>query len=77
MIEVKMPELLNASLGVANVLHPTDGTLRLSMDSPSECTLTLEDKAEAIPMHGWVKIYNQLGFVGIFRRISREREVSS
>ena len=75
MIEVKMPELLNASLGVANVLHPTDGTLRLSMDSPSECTLTLDDKAEAIPMHGWVKIYNQLGFVGIFRRISRERDI--
>lgn len=77
MIEVKMPELLNASLGVANVLHPTDGTLRLSMDSPSECTLTLEDKAEAIPMHGWVKIYNQLGFVGIFRRISRERDITT
>lgn len=75
MIEVKMPELLNASLGVANVLHPTDGTLRLSMDSPSECTLTLDDKAEAIPMHGWVKIYNQLGFVGIFRRISRDRDI--
>lgn len=77
MIEVKMPELLNASLGVANVMHPTDGTLRLSMDSPSECTLTLEDKAEAIPMHGWVKIYNQLGFVGIFRRISRERDITT
>ena len=77
MIEVKMPELLNASLGVANVLHPTDGTLRLSMDSPSECTLTLEDKAEAIPMHGWVKIYNQLGFVGIYRRISRERDITT
>lgn len=77
MIEVKMPELLNASLGVANVLHPTDGTLRLSMDNPSECTLTLEDKAEAIPMHGWVKIYNQLGFVGIFRRISRERDITT
>ena len=77
MIEVKMPELLNASMGVANVLHPTDGTLRLSMDSPSECTLTLEDKAEAIPMHGWVKIYNQLGFVGIFRRISRERDITT
>ncbi|MBR3333742.1 MAG: hypothetical protein IKG23_05585 [Clostridia bacterium] len=77
MIEVKMPELLNASMGVANVLHPTDGTLRLSMDSPSECTLTLEDKAEAIPMHGWVKIYNQLGFVGIYRRISRERDITT
>ncbi len=77
MIEVKMPELLNASLGVANVLHPTDGTLQLNMDSPSECTLTLEDKAEAIPMHGWVKIYNQLGFVGIFRRISRERDITT
>ena len=77
MIEVTMPELLNASMGVANVLHPTDGTLRLSMDSPSECTLTLEDKAEAIPMHGWVKIYNQLGFVGIYRRISRERDITT
>ena len=77
MIEVKMPELLTASLGVANILHPTDGSLMLKMDGPSEATLTLEDKAESIPMHGWVKIYNQLGFVGIFRRISRERDITT
>ena len=64
---MKMPELLTASLGVSNILHPTDGSLMLKMDGPSEATLTLEDKAESIPMHGWVKIYNQLGFVGIFR----------
>ena len=77
MIEVKMPELLTASLGVSNILHPTDGSLMLKMDGPSEATLTLEDKAESIPMHGWVKIYNQLGFVGIFRRISRERDITT
>ena len=72
-----MPELLTASLGVANILHPTDGSLMLKMDGPSEATLTLEDKAESIPMHGWVKIYNQLGFVGIFRRISREQDITT
>ena len=77
MIEVKKPELLTASLGVSNILHPTDGSLMLKMDGPSEATLTLEDKAESIPMHGWVKIYNQLGFVGIFRRISRERDIAT
>ena len=77
MIDVKMPELLTASLGVSNILHPTDGSLMLKMDGPSEATLTLEDKAESIPMHGWVKIYNQLGFVGIFRRISRERDITT
>ena len=77
MIEVKKPELLTASLSVSNILHPTDGSLMLKMDGPSEATLTLEDKAESIPMHGWVKIYNQLGFVGIFRRISRERDITT
>ena len=77
MIEVKRPELLNASLGVVSMLHPTKGTLKLSMDDVSEATLTLEDKAEAIAMHQWVKLYNQLGFVGYFRRTSRGRNIGN
>ena len=77
MIEVKRPELLNASLGVVSMLHPTKGTLKLSMDDVSEATLTLEDKAESIAMHQWVKIYNQLGFVGYFRRTSRGRNIGN
>ena len=77
MIDVKRPELLDASLGVVSMLHPSNGSLKLNMDGPSEATLTLEDKAESIPMHGWVKMYNQLGFVGIFRRISRNRTITS
>lgn len=77
MIEVKRPELLNASLGVVSMLHPTKGTLKLSMDDVSEATLTLEDKAESIAMHQWVKIYNQMGFVGYFRRTSRGRNIGN
>ena len=75
MIEVKRPELLTSSLAVSQMLHPSKGSLKLQMDDVSECTLTLEDKAETIPMHGWVKIYNQFGFVGYFRRTSRNHTV--
>ena len=77
MIEVKRPELLTSSLTVSKMLHPSKGSLKLQMSDVSEATLTLEDKAETIPMHGWVKIYNQFGFVGIFRRTSREQTVAT
>ena len=75
MIETKRPELLTSSLTVEKMLHPSKGTLKLQMDDISEATLILEDKAESIPMHGWVKIYNQFGFVGYFRRTGKSHNV--
>lgn len=75
--EVKKPILLDANLGDVNILHPAKGTLKLQMEGVYEATLTLEDKAEVIPMHGWVKIYNQNGFAGIYRRTSRGRNIGT
>lgn len=75
--EVKKPILLDENMGDVNILHPAKGTLKLQMEGVYEATLTLEDKAEVIPMHGWVKIYNQNGFVGIYRRTSRGRNIGT
>lgn len=76
MIEVKKPILLDAHLADSAMLHPTKGTLKLEMTGVSEATLTLSDKAEGLAMHAWVKMYNQLGFVGIFRRTSQDNTVT-
>ena len=77
MTEVKRPILLDANLADLTMLHPNKGTLKLQMEDVSECTLTLEDKAETIPMHRWVKIWNRGGFVGFFRRTSRGRNIGT
>ena len=77
MIEVKNPVLQTASLGNDAMLHPVKGTLKLVMNGVSEATLTLSDKAETIPMHRFVKIWNQLGFVGYFRRTSRGQNIGT
>ena len=77
MIEVKRPILLNDELEDVAMLHPSKGTLKLNMNDVSESTLTLEDKADYIPLHAWVKIYNQLGFAGIFRRTSRSQTIGT
>ena len=76
MIEVKKPILLDEHLADSAMLHPTKGTLKLEMTGVSETTLTLSDKAEGLAMHAWVKMYNQLGFVGIFRRTSQDNTVT-
>ena len=76
MIEVKKPVLLDAHLGDNELLYPTKGSLKLQMTGVSEASLTLVDKSDGIPMHAWVKIYNQLGFVGIFRRTGRDNNIT-
>ena len=77
MSEVKKPVLLDANLADEKILHPGKGSLKLQMDGVDEVTLTLEDRAETIPMHRWVKIWNGLGFVGYFRRTSRGRNIGT
>ena len=77
MIEVKKPILQTAALANDAMLHPVKGTLKLVMNGVSEATLTLADKAETIPMHRFVKIFNQLGFVGYFRRTSRGQNIGT
>ena len=70
MIDVKMPILLDSNLNDSEILYPTKGSLTLNMTGASECSLTLPIDSVAVPMHAWVKIFNQNGFVGIFRRTS-------
>lgn len=75
-MKVKMPVLLDGTLKESAILYPTKGTLKIKANDVSEAQLTLSDKSQAIPMHGWVKIYNQNGFVGVFRRTSRNNNVT-
>lgn len=77
MTEVKNPILLDSSMNDEAMLHPAKGSLKLQMEGVSEASLTLEDKAEDLPMHRWVKIYNARGFVGYFRRTSRGRNIGT
>ena len=77
MMDVKMPVLLDEELNELKVLYPTKGSLKLNLNSVSEATLTMPDKADTIPMHAFVKIYNQLGFVGIFRRTSKASNIGT
>ena len=77
MTEVRKPVLLNANLADERILYPTKRTLKLVMEGVSEATMTLENKAEGIPMHRWVRMYNRSGFVGIFRRCSRGRNIGT
>lgn len=73
---VKMPVLLDSTLKETAVLYPTKGTLKIKASDISEAQLTLVDKSETIPMHGWVKLFNQNGFVGVFRRTSRNNNIT-
>lgn len=67
---VKRPVLLDNQLRERSILYPTKASLILNMTGPSECSLTLPKDAPRIDMHAWVKIFNQNGFVGVFRRTS-------
>jgi len=69
-MEVKRPVLLDYQLRERAILYPTKASLTLNMSTPSECSLTLPKDAPRLDMHAWVKVFNQNGFVGIFRRTS-------
>lgn len=75
-MSVKLPVLLNSSLQETSILYPTKGSLKINASGTSEAQLTLSDKSASIPMHGWVKLWNQHGFVGYFRRTSRNNNVT-
>lgn len=75
-MSVKLPVLLNSSLQETAILYPTKGSLKINASGTSEAQLTLADKSTSIPMHGWVKLWNQNGFVGIFRRTSRNNNIT-
>ena len=72
MTVVKNPILLDANLRDADMLWPTKGNLTLRMCGVSECSLSLPENV-TVDMHAWVKIFNQNGFVGYFRKTSNNR----
>lgn len=72
---VKNPILLDANLNDQEMLRPTKGSLSLQLCDVSECSLTLPLDSPNVHMHAWIKVFNQNGFVGIFRRTSNNRSI--
>lgn len=75
MRRVKNPILLDANLNDQEMLRPTKGSLSLQLCDVSECSLTLPLDSPNVHMHAWIKVFNQNGFVGIFRRTSNNRNI--
>ena len=74
-MRIKNPILLDASLNDKEMLRPTKGSLSLRLCDVSECSLTLPLDSPNVAMHAWIKVFNQNGFVGIYRRTSNGRNI--
>lgn len=74
---VKNPILLDSNLNDVEMLRPTKGSLSLKLCGVSEENLTLPVDSVNVPMHAWIKVFNQNGFVGIYRRTSNNRNIPS
>lgn len=74
---VKNPILLDGNLNDVEMLRPTKGSLSLKLCGVSEENLTLPVNSVNVPMHAWIKVFNQNGFVGIYRRTSNNRNIPS
>lgn len=74
---VKNPILLDGNLNDVKMLRPTKGSLSLKLCGVSEENLTLPVNSVNVPMHAWIKVFNQNGFVGIYRRTSNNRNIPS
>lgn len=67
MISVKRPVLLDASLQPARTLNVENVDLVLNSPGVSQATITLPPSETEPPIHAFLDIYNQNGFVGVFR----------
>lgn len=67
MIPVKRPVLLDANLQPARTLNVENVDLTLNSPGVSQATITLPPSETEPPIHAFVDIYNQNGFVGVFR----------
>lgn len=74
---VKRPVLLDSNLNEVEILYPNKASLTLNLTGASECQLTLPDDTMGIGMHAWIKVWNQNGFVGYFRRTSATQSIPS
>lgn len=72
---VKNPILLDANLNDVEMLRPTKGSLSLRLCGVSEASMTLPVDAPGVAMHSWIKLFNQNGFVGYYRRTSNNRTI--
>ena len=74
---VKRPVLLDSNLNDVQILYPNKAQLTLNLTGASECQLTLPDTTMGIGMHAWIKVWNQNGFIGYFRRTSATQNIPS
>lgn len=72
---VKNPILLDSNLNDLEMLRPTKGSLTLRLCGVSEESLTLPVDSPNVVMHAWIKVFNQNGFVGYFRRTSNGKTI--
>lgn len=67
MIDVKRPVLLDASLQPVRALNAENVDLVLNSPGVSQVTITLPPNEDEPPVHSFVEVFNQNGFVGVFR----------
>ena len=74
---VKRPVLVDSNLNEQEILYPNKASLTLNLTGAHEVQLTLPEKTMGIGMHAWIKVWNQNGFVGYFRRTSATQSIPS
>lgn len=64
---VRLPRLLNSSLGEVGRLHPSKLSVKVNLTPLSTATMTLPEGEPTIGLRQWVEIYGATGSLGIFR----------
>lgn len=67
MIDVKRPVLLDENLQAVRALNVENVDITLNSPGVSQATITLPADETEPTMHSFLEIYNQKGFVGVFR----------
>jgi len=78
-LRVRLPRLLNNSLGEIRRIRATAAQVTLQLTGTSEVTLTLPDSETVPAMHALVEVYTNRGSAGIFRvaNIARDYRMES
>ena len=64
---VRLPRLLNSSLGEVGRLHPSKLSVKVNLTPLSTATMTLPEGEPTIGLRQWVELYNAAGSLGIYR----------
>ena len=62
---VRLPRLLDSSLGEARRLQPTTLTAQITLRETPTATMTLSD--DSVQMHDWVELFTVRGSIGVYR----------